>query len=490
MNFKKFFIYIIAFLSGAIVLVLEISGTRILAPFYGVTIYVWAAMITITLFSLSMGYFAGGKVADKFSEKNLLSFILFLSAFFIFIIPYISNYVLFITSQTGHKAGAFLSSFLILAIPLFFLGSITPYCLKLSAGDIKKIGITAGKLYGISTLGSLSGALITVFLLIPYLSIKFIIFLLSLILFLSALFWVLIEKQIKKILLFIIYALILYIIIYFIPELKIARKTIIKYNKNTVYSNIKVIEQKNFRSLLLDGALQGDYDLFSNRFIGDYLKLMAKGVRYVKNSENALILGLGCGALKSELERENINSVFVEIDPEIKKVAENYFGFKGDVIIDDARHFIKNSKKSFDLIFVDVYNGFNFCWYLFSKEATEEMKKILNQGGLIIINTIGNVIKDKNTAISSDKHIILINETIKSVFENVKLKATNENMANIVFYAGDFDFNLDDEYIDVDIVKKGKVLTDDYNPLEFFSKEIAWKWWTDQLKMLGKDAFL
>lgn len=490
LNLRKFFIYAIAFLAGAIVLILEIIGTRVLAPFYGTTIYVWTAMITITLLSLSAGYFMGGFVADKTNKKDLLSFILFLSAFFVFIIPFIKNYVFFLTELAGYVAGAFLSSFLLLSIPLILIGSITPYCFKLSADNISNIGITAGKLYGISTLGSLTGAIITVFFLIPVFSIKFIIVLLSFLLFLFSILWWLINNQKKMFFLFILYAILLVMIIYFLPSLNYNKRTIIKYYSHTVYSNIKVIEQNNYRSLLIDGALQGDFDINSKKFVGDYIILMAKAIKYVKNPKDALVLGLGGGALKNELDKENIPSIFVEIDKNIHKVAEEYFDFKGEVIIDDARHFIKNSKKSFDLIFLDVYNGFNFCYYLFSKEAISEMKKILKQGGLIAINTIGNATKVKDKFISSDRHILAIYETLKNVFKFVKIKATNENMANIVFYVSDFEFVTDNDFIDVNIVNYGKILTDDFNPMEFYSKQVIKRWWTDQIKMLGRDALL
>lgn len=490
LNLKKILIYSIAFFSGGIILILEILGTRILAPFYGSTIYVWTAIITITLLFLSIGYFFGGFVSDKFYNRDLLSFILFFSAFFIFIIPFIKIYVLFLSEKAGYITGVFFSSFLILSTPMILLGSITPYCLKLSTDNISSIGITAGKLYGISTLGSLTGAIIAVFFLIPNLDIKLIFTFLGFLLFLFSILWNLINKQRKKIFLFICYLVILIFIIYFLPSLNYYKRTTIKYDKNTVYSNVRIIEQNNYRSLLLDGALQGDYDMKTKKFMGDYIKLMADSVKYIKNPKDALVLGLGCGALKTELDKEGINSIFVEIDPVIKKIAENYFNFKGEVVINDARHFLKYTKKSFDLIFIDVYNSFNFCPYLFSKEAILEMKKILNPGGLVVINTIGNVKKDKKSSVSFDKHILAINETLKTIFNYVKLKATNENMANIVFYAADIEFKISNYFIDVNIDNKGIILTDDFNPLEYFSKEIVKKWWSDQIKMLGKDALL
>jgi len=481
------FIYTVIFFTGAIILIIEILATRILAPFYGTTIYVWAATITVTLFSLALGYFLGGNIADNL-KKNVLNIFTFFSGIFIISIPFIKTHILLLSEGLDYRLGIFFSCFIIFSIPLILLGAITPYALKILTKDLSNLGIKAGKLYAISTIGSLAGAIATVFFLIPFFGINSIVFGIGFLLIIISFIFIFLEKANKNYFIFyLIFFLLIFILLTSIPKPYFLNATEIKNVIDTLYFNLKVIQQRNIRSLILDGCLQSDYDVYKKNFVVPYLKLFAETVEIQKNIKNILILGLGGGGAQNYLKNKNIKIDFVEIDKKIVDIAKEYFDFNGTVYIDDARHFIRNSHKKYDIIFADVYGAFIFYHYVLSKEAFFEMKKILNDNGIIVINLIGNI--NSKTLNCEDNYIFAVNETLRTNFKNIKLIATNLGMSNILIYASDGDIKTVSG-LEVKVQKKGIILTDDYNPFDLMARKNLQQLWKNQILMLGREALL
>ena len=186
---KYYFFYFTIFVSGAVVLIVEILGTRVLAPFYGSTIYVWSSLISVTLAFLALGYWFGGGLADKRPNIDLLYWIVFIGGLAILLIPSYDKFILIQTDRFGLRYGPLISAFIIFAPSLFLFGTISPFAVKMRARTLDHLGVTAGNLYAIATFGSLAGGLLAGFYLIPNFSIKFIINLISLCLFFLFLIW-------------------------------------------------------------------------------------------------------------------------------------------------------------------------------------------------------------------------------------------------------------------------------------------------------------
>ena len=167
-------------------MVLEILGTRILAPSLGTTIEVWSAIITIILVSIAAGYFFGGALADKKQKSWILPAILLSSAFFVMLISFLKTLVLetFLTFPYGIRALWYSASLFML--PAFFLGSSTTYIIRNQIKKIHSVGSVNGKIYGISTVGSLLGVYTTSFYLVPTFAISSIITGLAALLFCTA----------------------------------------------------------------------------------------------------------------------------------------------------------------------------------------------------------------------------------------------------------------------------------------------------------------
>jgi predicted membrane-bound spermidine synthase len=182
------FLYITVFITGLSVMSAEILASRILAPHFGNTVFLWGSIISTFLTGLALGYYIGGMVADKRPSYRILSAILLLSAFLFLLFPVYSkaiNNAVF-NLNLGLERGPLLASLSQFLLPMIFLGMITPYSVKLKTKTLSVVGSTAGRLYAVSSIGSITGTLVTTFYLILLAGIQLIIFLNGLVLLVLA----------------------------------------------------------------------------------------------------------------------------------------------------------------------------------------------------------------------------------------------------------------------------------------------------------------
>lgn len=442
------------FVTGAVILVLEILGTRIIAPFYGATIYVWSSLIIVTLMSLAIGYFLGGWLADRRPRYRMIYYILALTTLFILIIPVISGLVLNVTNPLGGSFGALVSACILFTIPLVLLGMIAPYAIKLKAHGLGNLGFTSGKLYGIATIGSCFGALLTGFYLIPNVGINNIMFITGTVLCATASIFFLTQKKFKKSILVIL------------PLLMILLAQPIQagvvYQTESAYAKLKVVDDGIIRYLLVDGGTHVRFNLERKDFNYPYLRIFEEAVSLHPNPNEVLNIGLGGGGMDSILRDYNLNIDNIEIDKKVVDIARNYFNFTGNVIIDEGRHYIRNTDKKYDTIILDAYMGHTIYPYIISVESFAEMENVLNEDGIVAVNMIGY---------EGDELFNSLYSTLDHVFENVYVKATNSGLANIIFLASNNDLDLIKPEVD-----EGIIITDDYNPVEALAVKSVENW--------------
>ncbi|MBN4049190.1 fused MFS/spermidine synthase [archaeon AH-315-M20] len=462
---SKYYLYVTVFITGAVILILEILGTRIIAPYYGTTIYVWSSLISVTLVALALGYFLGGWLADKKPESNILYLIILFAALAILLIPLITNFVLIKTNVLGARFGALMSATILFTIPLILLGMIAPYAIKLKTKGLEKVGITAGSLYGIATVGSFAGAILTGFYLIPNFGINAIIYLISSLLILITCISFVIHKRILA-----LATAVLVLVFIIVPKPIIGEQNQgevkVIYETQSAYAKLKVIDELGlYRYLFVNGATHTWYQLERKEFILPYLRLFEKAITYHSNPKDILVIGLGGGGIDKTLENYNLAIDNIEIDPKIAEIARKYFNFNGKVIIDDGRHYIRNTNKKYDIVFLDVYSDYSIYPYLFSKEAFEEIKNILNNDGILVINTI---VYEDDLLSTNDKAILSIHKTLKEIFPHVFVQSPGRGLTNFVFYASDAELSPDKEFYSINVPAGGIILTDNYNPIESF----------------------
>lgn len=193
-------VYCVAFLSGGVLLGLEIVASRILAPYFGNSVYVWGSLISVFLLALSIGYWLGGVQADRRPSLLVLARILASAAVCILILPLVYLPVGRYVADLGleFRFSVVLISMLFFLVPSVLMGMVSPFVIKLSATGMEEIGRTAGLVYAISTLGSISGAIAVSFFFIQWLGTRSIVVVLGLVLLVLALSCVAYEKKFSK----------------------------------------------------------------------------------------------------------------------------------------------------------------------------------------------------------------------------------------------------------------------------------------------------
>ncbi|MFA7230678.1 MAG: fused MFS/spermidine synthase [Victivallaceae bacterium] len=171
---KKINLYAIAFMSGFAAMGYEILAVRVLSPYYGSSIYVWGAVISVILAGLSVGYAVGGRIADRNSSMTILARLIMVPAFSIVMFPVYGYGVckLIYSLEFDSRAGALLLATVLFLVPYIFIGALLPMLVERRASASHKIGSSAGDVYAVSTAGSITGTLFTSFFLIAWISVS------------------------------------------------------------------------------------------------------------------------------------------------------------------------------------------------------------------------------------------------------------------------------------------------------------------------------
>jgi spermidine synthase len=401
-----------AFLEGASVIIIEIAGARALAPFFGTSLQVWTATITVTLFFLAVGYGLGGMLARRLRGWMLPS--LFGTAgFWTALYPVWRTAILDITSQKfGVAIGSLFSASILFGVPLLMLGAVSPVLIAYIDRRRPGAGTAAGKLFFTNTMGGLIGGWVTAFVLIPHSSLRVALVCTGIGLILLGLIWVIITRSMGSAMLVVpILLLAGYIFAFVHPQHAFVDKYGIPFqllfSRQSGIGLLQVLDydhpRHSGRMLLINGVMQGEMDRQNGRAGMD-----PDGLDYIHNlhllsyslhpnAKTALQLGLGAGLMPKELARRGVKVTAIEIEPRMVELSRKYFDLPDsvDVRISDARTFLRNDPSKYDLIFLDTFASESTAWYLLTKEAFTEMRDKLNPGGRLIINTVSYASPDK-----------------------------------------------------------------------------------------------
>ncbi len=487
-----------AFVSGSIVMVLELIGSRVIGPSFGVSLFIWTSLITVTLISLALGYWIGGKLADARTSGAALFTIILAAGVTTLLIPVIKGYVLAHSLSLGLRSGSLVSSVVLFAPSLFLLGMVTPYTVKLYMKDgVHKVGKTVGWLYAVSTFGSFLGTVSTGFVLIPSIGVNNIIYLSSVVLLCTgAGYWAFFHRKVYVAGLAALPAFMFFLPPH-LPSLTRADGTHVKLMDeiDSEYGQIKVVDyfygEQRLREFLLENIIQGGIDVNTGLPISKYTYYIERlASAYKPDAKTALVIGLGNGAIPRRLLKYyGIKTDVVDINPDVVKTAEKYFYYKGadhDTYIKDGRMFLRSSKNVYDLIVLDAFAGDIPPSHLISMEAFRLMKRRLSKDGVLLINFIGSNRKG-GTAVPASLY-----RTLLDVFPRVDIYSSPEyegsvaTVVNMIFTASNTATALPVEPAflppvwapiekDVEGVLSRKVsldkgpflFTDDYNPVDF-----------------------
>lgn len=396
---KKYFLEIVVFISGASLMMLEIVASRILAPYVGTSIIVWTSIIGIVLASLSLGYFLGGRFADRSPKHGFLGKILILASLSIALAHLITPFITtFLTDNfLDLRFIAFLSSLLIFGPTSLFLGMVTPYAIKLRLKSLEKTGSISGNLFAISTVGSILGTFATGFFLIPFFGTRTILVVVSLLLLFAALLIFALKKSAKKV---IVMVVILIFAVALLFRLEGKKSSGVVLEKDTLYNKILLEKRKvkdTDREVLL---LRTGISKQSAMYLDDKYELAAEYTKYFRlgglfNPNLKKVLKIGGGAYsypKDFLKRNPEGHIdVVEIDPGISKVARDHFYLKDNprlnIYHQDARVFLNRTGKVYDGVYIDAYgSGLSTPFHLTTIEAVKKIHDLLGEDGVVIVN--------------------------------------------------------------------------------------------------------
>jgi spermidine synthase len=385
---------------GAVVLILEILGSRLLAPFFGSTIYVWSSLIFVTLLALAVGYRVGGVIADRSEPMPAIFRFLVAAGWLVLAITLIRRGVLPFAAPLGLKAGSLLAAFCLLAPPLVLLGCLAPLAAKAAVGALDELGHGVGGLYALSTVGSLVGALLTGFVLIPSLGVVKILALCALVLFLPSVAWWLGASGVKGRRLWralavvgVLASIARLIVPVSFPVTREKGGWTVLHRADGTYSEVKVAQLGANRVLLLDSALQSSQETHTDLSLFVYTAVMKSLILAVTPKPGrVLLIGLGGGTLAADLAQAGATVDAVEVDPAVAEAARRFFmgGREPAVYIEDGRTFLARcAPATYDVLVMDAYAGEAPPPHLFTVEAWDLARRALKPGGIGVANLIG-----------------------------------------------------------------------------------------------------
>lgn len=397
LNKKTFYIFA-SFIAGFSLMTVELISSRIVAPIIGNSIFTWTSVIGVTLLGLSLGSWIGGIIADNTKNKNILPLAFLISSILVFFIPILAKNTDFLLkiSDSILWLNLFLSIYLFL-LPAISIGTIQPIVLKNFADDFSKIGSRYGLLSAVWSIGSVLGVFLTGFVFISTIGSYETVFLMSLILIITGLFFINDDKNILKLFILIMFLGMLYF--YFIKTTENTSKNIV-FQKETNYYNAKVVdlyidEFGQSRALFLD---VDSHSIQPEKISEHFYPEMYPVFSHLKtNIKDILVLGAGAYTMPKYFKNyyKDSSVSVIEVDKELQNIGEKYFDLKKydiNTIIGDAKIIIKKDPKKYDLIFGDAYNSFiSVPWYLLTKEWNKEIKEKLNENGIYAINFIGSI---------------------------------------------------------------------------------------------------
>lgn len=495
----------IVFFGGVCSIAVETSASRLVGPYFGSSTFIWANLIGLTLLYLTLGYFIGGRLADRYPDPELLFVMTAIAGFSVAFIPLLSRPILeislsaFDNVSVGAFYGSLLGTMLLFAIPVTLLGCISPFAVRLRLAEVSAAGNTAGSLYALSTVGSIIGSFLPTFVLIPVFGTRTNFLILSLTILIPSVLALLAIPAVRELALAIAMLLVVAVAPIFQPSglIRPPEYGTVIHEAETPYNYVQVIKYRDeIRLALNEGHAThsiyspdqkltgGPWDYF---MVGPYFNVD----QTPEDVQSMLMIGLAAGTVAQQFTEAYgpIPIDGVEIDGEIVEIGREYFNMNEpnlNVIVDDGRYYLSRSEKKYDVIGVDAYRQPYIPFHLTTKEFFESARDHLTDDGVVVLNAgrtstdfrLVNVMASTMAAVFPNVYIIDVDR-----FTNSMVIATNEptdienfaaNMAGIsedsmIRQVGDIAMNTGNirEWTGHD-----RVFTDDLAPVELVVDQI------------------
>jgi predicted membrane-bound spermidine synthase len=445
-------LYLIVFTSGGVLMGVEIAGSRVLAPNFGTSIFVWGSLIGLFMGAMALGYYVGGSLADKKPSFAVLSTIVSLAGVYTFLfIPYSGWHVCEYVAQqiTDRAAGPLLAAGVLFFVPSFLMAMVSPFAIKLNTESLAGVGGVAGKLYALSTAGSIVGTLVTTFALIPLFKVSNVLQGLGVVLLVVAVLALVLFKSAVTgfdrgdrngvaVLTLIALGCIEVWAIWPVQPHVAAGQRLLMYDESS-YHDIAVTENVRWGSQLLppqgvrrwlkfNEMMESGIFPYRGEYLNavEYTDVLHLALVWTPRPRSLLVVGGGGGVVPTQfrihygtktpetpapsLERIDV----LELDQKVKDAAEKYFRANGSEFhIGDARMNLRRLQGPYDLILLDAYSaGGQIPFHLLTWEFLKEVKDKLSPNGVLITNIIAAV---ENEGAVADRPADLLFAEIKTL---------------------------------------------------------------------------
>jgi spermidine synthase/MFS family permease len=448
---------LLVFVAGASSLAVELSASRLLAPYFGTSLFVWANLIGLILLYLTIGYYLGGRLADRYPRPAILYGLTTIAAFLISLIPVLSRPILswsltsFATYSVSVFYGSLVSVILLFAVPMILLGCVSPFAIRLRVQQVGKSGRTAGQLYALSTAGSILGTFIPVLWLIPAIGTYRTFFVFAVSLLLISIIGLVVtrvsnsngrppkirmDKSLLSMLLLIPMGFSLLGIQGPIKPPSGTDGGALVTEKESPYNYIQVVRVGDELQLVLNEGLgihsiynpnqiltQGPWDYF---MVAPYFN---KPPFTQDQVHRVCVIGLGAGTIPHEMSAAYgpIPIDGVEIDGTIVDLARHYFHMNEPnlhVVVQDGRYFLQTTSQQYDVIGIDAYQQPYVPFQLTTVEFFREVRAHLSPTGVAVINA-GRT--------NSDFRLVeALAQTMRAAFSNVYIIDTQRFTNSLV----------------------------------------------------------
>jgi spermidine synthase len=381
----------LVFFAGAGSLATEIAAARLLAPYYGASTVVWANVIGIVLASLSLGYWLGGRLADRRPEPRVLGLIVVAAALLIATVTFVSRPLLDVAVEgldelsTGAVVGSFFAVLLLFAPPVTLLGMVAPFAVRLAITDVADAGAVAGRLYALSTIGSLLGTFFSALVTIPLIGTQRTLLLSAALIALTGSLllprrWLLAPAAIAAFLA--------------VPPGSIKPQAGLLHEDESLYQYIQVVERDDARRLYLNEGIAVHSVWREDELLtgGVWDTFLVVPPLLGREPERVAILGNAGGTTARAFGRFYPETRIdgVELDGAVSETGRRYFGLEDNPRLDvhtaDARPFLRRADGRYDLIVVDAYRPPYVPFYLATREFFQLARDRLAPGGAIALN--------------------------------------------------------------------------------------------------------
>jgi spermidine synthase len=414
------YLQILVFVVGSASLGAEIAAARLMAPFFGASTIVWANTIGVVLVALSVGYWIGGRLGDRHPHLRGLCLLVMGAAVLLAVVPFVARpfFDVSVDALDSVSAGAFVGSLIgvlfLVAVPVILLGACSPYALRLALDDVEHSGRIAGRLYAISTAGSLVGTMVAALVLIPFAGTQrtFLAFAAALALIAAlGLGWRFLALP----------AALIGALALPVGTIKAAGDGRVLYEQESALQYIRVVEEPDGDRVLELNEGEAQHSLYrpGSYLTGGYWDgmLVLPFTALERPPQRVAILGNGAGTTARAYGRffPGARVDGVEIDPALEEVGRRYFDLGSNpnltVHNEDARPWLRRADSGYQVIVVDSYRQPYVPFYLATREFFDLVSERLAPGGVVVVN-VGH-------PEGNDDLETVISRTMSAVFPNV-----------------------------------------------------------------------